>query len=72
MDWQMYVVLIAVAAAAIYVLRRLWRSWFGATRGCSKSCGCSVATAKNGEPSIAVTFVPADQLSLRRRPSNSA
>jgi hypothetical protein len=72
MGWQMYVVLILVAVAAVYVLRRLGHTWFGATRGCSKGCGCSASAADKHGAHGAATFVPAEQLSLRRRPSNSA
>lgn len=70
MGWQMYVVVILVAAAAVYVLRRLWGTWFGAKGGCTKGCGCSAVAAEKGGQATAVTFVPAEQLSLRQRPSN--
>jgi hypothetical protein len=48
MDWQLLVVVGAVAAATGYVLRAAWRTWFAA--GCASGCGgCAKATAPDGE-----------------------
>jgi hypothetical protein len=56
-DWQLPLVILAVAVAAGYLGRRAWRTWKG--RGCG---GCGAAKAESS-----VTLVPADELRFRKR-----
>ena len=62
MDWQLMLVVPAVALAALFLGRRSWRTWFGRS-GCA---GCGRASATSGRPRE--TLIPAEQLTLRRRP----
>ena len=62
MDWQLLLVLIAVAVAVGHVARRTWRTWAG--RGCAGDCGCKRPPK---EPATDVTIVPAESIMLRRR-----
>jgi hypothetical protein len=67
MPWQMPLVLLVIAAAAVYLARQTWRSWTGTkSGGCGGGCGCSKATAT--ESKDGVTLVPVEQVTLRRRP----
>ena len=36
---QLVAVYLLVAASTAYVLRAMWRTWFGAKGGCSSGCG---------------------------------
>jgi hypothetical protein len=68
-NWQLPLVLLIVAVAAAYLVRQVWRSWRGARSGCGGGCGC----AKNAPPAGGhLTLIPADQLTLRRRDTDSA
>jgi hypothetical protein len=40
LDMQTIIVVIIVAACAGYMARRLYRTWFGKSEGCSGGCGC--------------------------------
>lgn len=63
MYWQLIIVIVIVALAAAYLVRRAWRTWN--KRGCGGGCGC--ATSKqNGQPVASTTMIPAEQLKLRR------
>lgn len=66
MDWQLGIVTVMVAGAAVYLLRQSWRTWTGKKAGCGKGCDCTGAAAKEPQDNP-VTFIPADQLTLRRR-----
>jgi hypothetical protein len=51
-----------VAAAAVYLARRGWRTWRASRAGCSGGCGCHKAGA--ARPSNE-GLIPAEQLTLR-------
>jgi len=65
MDWQWFGVVITVSAAAAYLARQTWRSWFKRNAGCS---GCSCAT-KTEIPREAGggRLIPSDELTARLR-----
>jgi hypothetical protein len=64
-NWQMPLVALTVLAAGAYLARRAWRSLTGRkAAGCGGGCGCA-ATAKR--PESEGTFIPAGQLTVRRR-----
>jgi hypothetical protein len=44
---QLLIVGVAIAAAALYVVRASWKTWFGAThKTCGSGCGkCATPTA---------------------------
>jgi len=67
MDWQLALVGIMVAAAALYLARASWHSWRSGKAGCSGGC-CSTgkeAPSKNG--SSAIPLISEDQLTARLR-----
>lgn len=61
MDWQLPIVLLIVATAAIYLTRQTWRSLSG-KKGCKSGCGCGPKAAETGQE----VLIPADQLTIRR------
>jgi len=63
MDWQLVAVMVAVAAAALYVARGWWRSWSASKAGCSGGCGCG---PKQDSPDTR-TIISTDQLTARLR-----
>jgi hypothetical protein len=65
-DWQIFLVLAVVAAAAAYLGRQAWRTWRASKTGCAGGCGCGTKAAPAAK-SDGVTLIPADQLTLRRR-----
>jgi hypothetical protein len=67
MDWQVYLVLPIVAAAAGYLGRQAWRSWRGARGGCGGGCGCAKKSAAPAAGSDRVTIIPVEQLTMRRK-----
>ena len=40
MDWQLYIVLAVVGLAAVYMVRRWYRTWFGSKQGACEGCHC--------------------------------
>jgi len=70
MNWQTVLVVLLVAGAAVYVARRMWRTWMSAKDGCAGSCGCSSAAKQAAGTGAPAVFLPAEQLTLRRRESN--
>jgi hypothetical protein len=60
-DWQLPLTAAVVAAAALYLARRAWRTW--TSRGCG-DCGCAKkpAAAEQGG-----TLIPPESLTLRPR-----
>jgi len=67
MGWQLAIVCLTVAAAAVYLVRQAWRSWSGRKSGCGGSCGCSNSIEARSDG-----LIPAEQLTLRpRRPGSS-
>jgi hypothetical protein len=67
MDWQSPLAWLLVAAAAIYVLRTVWRTWFSASSSCAGSCSCSKASKPSPDNDGNPVFLPASDLTLRRR-----
>ena len=63
---QIIAVVVLVALASAFLVRQSLRTWFGKSK---KSCGgCSCGSAKNDvRESSTSTFVPADQLAVRKR-----
>jgi len=69
MDWQLVVVGLIVAASCVYLARQTWRSWTGRKSGCT-GCSCKNPASSAGQAEgegAAVTFIPSDQLALRRQ-----
>jgi hypothetical protein len=65
MSGQLALVALIVLAAVAYLARRTWRSLTGRKAGgCGGGCGCA-ATAQ--APERQGTFIPAGQLTVRRR-----
>ena len=64
MDWQLLVAAILVAASAVYLLGRAWRTWMVTKRGCGGGCGCdqTAIEVQNQAP-----IIPVEQITLRRR-----
>jgi hypothetical protein len=62
MNWQLLIVLMLIAAAALYLGRVSWRMWRG--RGqCAGGCDCGAkATAPRAE-----TFIPSTSLQVKGR-----
>jgi hypothetical protein len=61
MDFQLIMVWVLVAAAAIYIVRSLWKSLLGSGKGCGSGCG-KCATTKNDEKP---GRIPLEQLKTR-------
>ena len=66
MDWQLLVVAVVVTAAAAYLARRAWRRWAGGKAGGCGGCVC--AKVPPAETNGQGTLIPAEQLTLRRKP----
>jgi FeoB-associated Cys-rich membrane protein len=65
MSWQMPLVAMIVLAAVAYLARRTWRGLTGRKAGgCGGGCGCAATTKA---PEDEGTFIPAGQLTVRRR-----
>jgi FeoB-associated Cys-rich membrane protein len=67
MDWQLGIVLGAVAGAVLYLGRAAWRSWRGAKQGCGGGCGCGVKAGGSGQIPDRPPLIPVEQIRLRRR-----
>jgi hypothetical protein len=66
MDWQLPLVLLCLALAALYVARRTWRTWSGKGAGCGGGCKCdggkAAAPAAQAKP-----LIPVEDLTWRLR-----
>jgi hypothetical protein len=62
MDGQMIVVVMLVATAAVYLIRRSWRTWTGKKAGCGSGCACGKPTQQRGG------LIPSAELTLRQLP----
>jgi hypothetical protein len=62
--WQLTIVGVLVALAALYVGWKTWQSLRASKAGCGGSCGCAKAAPDAAEKPI---LIPANQLTLRRR-----
>lgn len=49
--WQEIVVGVIVVIAAIFVARRIWKSFSGLKSGSTDSCGCGCSNCSSGSPS---------------------
>jgi FeoB-associated Cys-rich membrane protein len=67
MEWQVYLVLPIVAAAAAYLGLQAWRSWGSGKGGCGGSCGCAKKSPAPAAGADGVTIIPVEQLTLRRK-----
>jgi hypothetical protein len=67
MDWQTTITGLLVAGAAAYVARAAWRAWLGSKAGCGGGCSCPTPGKPLGAGKEPAAFVPAEQLTLRRR-----
>jgi hypothetical protein len=65
MSWQLPLVLLIVAAATGYLVRRAWRTWAGHGAGCS-GCQCG-DNAKETQGLQSERLIPLQQLTLRER-----
>jgi hypothetical protein len=61
MDWQLPVVVMLVAVAAVYLARQAWRSWSG-QKGCKSGCGCGPKSSQTGQDGL----IPAAAVTIRR------
>ncbi len=51
MEFQLIAVWVIVAAAALYVMRALWKSLRGSGKGCASGCGkCAPTTTDEAKP----------------------
>jgi hypothetical protein len=62
MDWQLLAVSGIVLTAVAYLARQTWRTWSRKKSGCGGSCGCASSPPASSQP----TFIPLEQLGLRR------
>ncbi len=67
MDWQTITVGLVVALATVYLARRTWRTWHGATAGCGGGCSCSDKATSPSQAKPRTTWIPTRDLVLRRR-----
>jgi hypothetical protein len=72
MFWQYLLVGIIVLAAAGFLARQSWRTWFGTKAGCGGGCGCAGAKggATAGAAGSAAKLVSVDELTARIRSSS--
>jgi hypothetical protein len=66
MDWQLYLAGIGIAAAAVYVSRRAWRTWAHKGSGCGGGCGSGCKSASPTTSNGSGRLIPLDQITLRR------
>ena len=64
MDWQLPLVLVCLAAAALYVARRTWLTWRGRGGGCG---GCKCGGKAEAADARKDALIPVDDLTLRLR-----
>jgi hypothetical protein len=62
MEWQWYLTYAVILVAGGYIGLRGWRAWRGSKGSCSGGCGCTSA-----EPKAPSTFVPSEDLVIRKR-----
>jgi hypothetical protein len=60
MDWQMSIVVVLIAAAAVYVGRTSWRTWLPPKGQCGGGCGCHQQATNKSD-----ALIPSDQLTVR-------
>lgn len=63
MDWQLFLVAVAVVLALLYLGRQTLRTWRGKGSGCGGcKCASPPSSSKNSN-----TLIPIEQVKLRRR-----
>jgi hypothetical protein len=67
MDWQMWVVIPLIGAAALYLGWSAWRSWSGAKSGCGGGCACANGKAGAADKAPPGSLIPSEQITLRRQ-----
>jgi hypothetical protein len=67
MIWQLTIVALLVAGAAVYLIRKTWKTWSGSGHGCGGGCGCGKSTSVPEKGRDSITLIPADQLTIRSR-----
>jgi hypothetical protein len=65
-DWQLLLVALALASALSYLGRRALRTWSGRGSACA-GCKCDTSKPAASRPSADASFIPSEQLGLRRR-----
>jgi hypothetical protein len=65
MDGQLIIVVLIVCLAAVYLVRRMWLTWSGRGKSCSKGCGCG--KPDRSKPAL----ISSDELTLRVRNARS-
>ena len=66
MDWQLSLAGIGIAAAAVYVSRRAWRTWAHKGSGCGGGCGSGCKSASPAKSSGQGRLIPLQQITVRR------
>jgi hypothetical protein len=69
MFWQYVIVGMIVLAAAGFLVRQTWRTWFGTKAGCGGGCSCAGKKddANTGAAGSGATLVSVDELTARIR-----
>jgi hypothetical protein len=67
MDWQTGIAALFVTAAAAYLVRSGWRTWLNTKAGCGGGCSCSRSAQAPVPGGDSAAFVPANELTVRRR-----
>ena len=65
-DWQWLLVGLCTVAAAVYLTRRTWRTWFRKASACG-GCGGGCAPSKKPADADGPCVIPVDEVTLRRR-----
>jgi hypothetical protein len=69
MLWQYLLVTVIILAAATFLVRQTWRTWFGAKDGCGGGCHCAgnKRNSKSRATGSAVPVISVDELTARIR-----
>ena len=69
-EFQLLLAVGLVALAGVYVAYRSWREWTAKGKGgCGGGCGC--ANTRKADTTASTTFVPAGELSIRKKTDNN-
>ena len=67
MVWQLAPVGLIVLAAAVYLVRRSWRTWGRKGSGCGGGCGTGCKGESQSAAGQPARLIPPHQLVVRRR-----
>ena len=69
MIWQPLLVGVILLAAAAYLVRQIWRTWFSAKAGCGGGCSCAgkKTDAKANADGPSTTLISVNELTQRIR-----